>query len=104
MLGTERVASHLTDVARFTGRPSRVLGADPSAGAMGICTTSVTGFDELGLFTHLNALTMVLSPSVVWMLTDCNACLAAELAKWCDRRDVFWHYCGAHGHFALARK
>lgn len=95
----------LTDVTRFVGRAPRVLGARVDAAMpMGICTTSVAQLDELALFTHLSALADALSPTVIWMLTDCSARTATEMAKWCERREVFWHYCATHHCFALARR
>jgi len=106
MFATERPSVvDLTDFGRFTGRSPRVLGAHVDAAVpFGLCTTSVARFDDLALFAHLNALAEALSPTVIWLLTDCSARLAIEIAKWCERREIFWHYCEAQGAFAFSRR
>lgn len=98
-------AVHFTDIGRFTGRSPRVLGKlNSAAESIGMCSVSTARFDEQELFNHLNALAEALSPSIVWLLTDCDAHLAVEVGKWCERRQIFWHYCTINDVFAFARR
>jgi hypothetical protein len=106
MLSVSHTADpELTDVSRFTGRAIRILTPEGEcAVAIAVRATSAAGLSDEEFFARLHVLIESLSPDIAWSVADCDGRLAADLAKWCERREIFYHYCERQKSFALARR